>query len=159
MDRTTAGSNSARSMSATGLRRVIGGLATAQPLTDAYESATESGEPRTVWYRSQKEHLEGWLERYDGPGAYGRRNPGQDARFFYNHFKCAPGLMWLAEALGENPDRMAEAIAAVRAAGLNLASQCGAFRRVVSWERITELIESSSAGRKRSWLHAFKLRR
>ena len=39
-----------------------------------------------VWYRSQLEHWLGWLEKYDSPGAYGRKvTSGRDARFVYNH--------------------------------------------------------------------------
>lgn len=56
-----------------------------------------------MWYRSQKEQLLGWLGEYDGPGAYARKNPGRDARFFYNDLRCVEGLIWRAEALGEDP--------------------------------------------------------
>jgi hypothetical protein len=94
------------------LVRVISALPQRQPLTDAYERSVNRYRlgGREVWYRSQKEHLQGWLDEYGGPGAYGRKNPGQDARFFYNHLRCAAGLMWLAEALGADADQVAAAI-------------------------------------------------
>ncbi|MEV6769818.1 hypothetical protein AB0N05_14440 [Nocardia sp. NPDC051030] len=89
----------------------------------------------------------GWLADYDGPGYYERTNPGQDARTFYTQFKCAPGLLWLAEALGEDPIRLQEAMTRVEAAGQNLASQCGAFRAVIPWARIEELLAAQPTNR------------
>lgn len=110
-----------------------------QPVTNAFEAR----QPATgrVWYTSQKEHLLGWLGDYHTPGAYGRQMPGQDAKVFYTRFQCVQGLMWLAEALGENEATLQRAIQEVDAAGQNPAAQCGAFRRVVPWTRIEALIK------------------
>ncbi|WP_137726072.1 hypothetical protein [Prescottella subtropica] len=122
------------------LRQVVAGLGPRQPLTDAFECYPDTSAQR---FSSQKEHLLGWLAGYDGPGSYNRKNPGKDARFFYTHFRCAPGLLWLAEALGEDPATLTEAIGQVKAARANPSSQCAAFRRVVPWERIVELVEQN----------------
>lgn len=58
-----------------------------------------------------------WLDAGLGAsvGAYGRKQGLTDPRLAYNRFQCAPGLLWLAEALGEDPDTMRRAIAAVEA--------------------------------------------
>ncbi|MGV9663782.1 hypothetical protein [Nocardia niigatensis] len=125
------------SISAQELRAVVERLPARQPITDAYERAHPGRQSK---WESQRDHLKGWLTDFDGPGYYGRKNPGRDARFFYTHFKCAPGLLWLAEALGEDPVRLQEAVAQVELAGANLASQCGAFRTVIPWTRIEELL-------------------
>lgn len=119
------------------LREVIGLLPASMPITDEYEAG--SGRKKT-WYRSQKEHLQGWLAGYNGPGAYNRKTYTGTARDFYQRFRCVAGLLWLAEALGEDPHVLRGAISEVRAAGSNLSSQCGAFRRQVPWTRIEELL-------------------
>lgn len=120
------------------LRQVIAALPTAQPITDAFERRV----PPTgrVWYQSQKEHLLGWLDHYDSGGAYDRKHPGQDARHFYTHFQCVQGLLWLAEALGEERDVLEQAARAAQDAGRNSAAQCGAFRRMVPWTRVESLL-------------------
>jgi hypothetical protein len=70
------------------------------PVTRSLERSISGGGMKVVWYANQREHLLGWLDEYDGPGYYGRKNPNRSAEFIYNHFQCAPGLLWLAEAAG-----------------------------------------------------------
>ncbi|MFH8979334.1 hypothetical protein, partial [Streptomyces sp. NPDC017890] len=77
---------------------VIDSLQAAQPVTDAFEPRSRDS---AVWYSSQKEHLLGFWGEYNTPGAYNRKHTDRDAKFAYNHLRCAPGLLWLAEALGE----------------------------------------------------------
>lgn len=134
-------------MNITDLLLVIDSLPVKQRLTDAYEEECPAGSSRLhgTWYEHQKEHLQGWLGEYGGPGAYGRAYGSDDAKTFYNRFQCAPGLIWLAEALGEEPNVVREGIEAVRAAGPRLASQSGAFRAVVPWPRIEELAATHHA--------------
>lgn len=119
------------------LREVICTLPASVPITDEYEGSEPE---RKVWYRSQKEHLQGWLAGYNGPGAYNRATYTGTARDFYQRFRCVAGLIWLAEALGEDPLVLRAAVTDVRAAGSNLSSQCAAFRRAVPWTRIEELL-------------------
>lgn len=82
----------------------------------------------------------GWMSESEGPGAYGRKTRGRDAKATYNSLRCAPALIWMAEALGEDPAVVKSAVAAADAAGPNFTSQCAAIRRVVPWSRIEELI-------------------
>lgn len=122
------------------LRNIVQSLDERQPITDEYEARTAS---RGRYANSkQKAHLDGWLSEYDGPGAYSRKNPSTSGKTFYNHFRCAPGLLWLAEALGEDPMVLREAVAAIDAAGHNPSSECAAFRRAVPWSRIIALVEA-----------------
>jgi hypothetical protein len=122
---------------ATELRRVVLALPERLPVTDEFERGQHG-----VWTGRQKQHLDGWLREYGSPGYYGRQRPGQDARHFYTHFKCAPALLWLAEGLGEDHERLRQGCAAIAAAGANDARQCGAFRTVVPWERLLDLLEA-----------------
>ncbi|MGP3707156.1 hypothetical protein, partial [Gordonia paraffinivorans] len=63
------------------------------------------------------------------------------SKHFYNHLRCAAGLIWLAEALGEEVEVLNSGVEAVRNAGRNPSSQCAAFRRVVPWSRILDLVD------------------
>ena len=125
----------------TDLRDLILSLPVRQAVTDDHQGL----DYRSVWYSSQREHIAGWLDEYDGRGAYNRKNPSTSSKAFYGRFKCAPGLLWLAEALGEDQDTCRRAIAAADEAGPNPASECGAFRKVVPWSRIIELLDARLA--------------
>ena len=143
-------------------------LATSQPvppITTAYEQRHRQGspDPRTS-YRDQREHMVGWMSEMEGPGAYGRKSRGRDAKSAYNSFRCAPALIWMAEALGEDVETVDRAVAAADAAGPNFTSQCGAIRKVVPWARIEELVaqqrsstRSRMVGVLRGWLSTSRL--
>lgn len=112
--------------------------------------------PRKAWYSHQKQHLEGWLAEYNGPGAYNRTTHDGTARDSYQRFRCVAGLLWLAEALGESPDVLRSAVADIDAAGANLSSQCAAFRRAVPWERIEDLLRERKPTPRRRGLHLLR---
>lgn len=123
------------------LARIIGRLPVQQPVTDAYQAENPVGTPRPGKnWRNQREHLVGWLRELTGPGAYGRQSRDWDAKAAYSHLQCAPALLWLAEALGEDPDVVEQAVRAVRATPERAASQCAAVRRVIPWSRIEQLV-------------------
>ncbi len=86
-----------------------------------------------AWYRTQKEHWLGWLHDYEGPGAYGRAiGRSRDARFAYNHIVCPGMLLWLGEAAGVEPERVAAARAAAEGLPTQM-HQAAAIRRHVPW--------------------------
>ncbi len=89
-----------------------------------------------VWYTTQKEHWLGWLRGYSGPGAYGRKGgEHRNARFAYNHIVCDQMLLWLIDAAGIPPERIAAAHAACE--GLpTLQQRSAAIRKHVPWEMI-----------------------
>lgn len=100
----------------------------------------QARQTKEFWFKHEREHLTGWLGDYGGPGAYGRKNPGKDARFFYNHFNDAWGLVWLAEALGVDEAAVAEGIEAIEAVADRGSARSGAFRKVVPWSAIEPLV-------------------
>lgn len=105
------------------------------PISDQYE---QDYLPGNYWWSSQQEHVTAWLDEIEGPGAYGRVSRGLGARHAYNHFQCAPGLLWIAEALGEEPEVVHAA--AQSASGIGRpATQCAAIRRLIPWSRIERL--------------------
>ena len=82
------------------LRRRLALLDPVGTVTESLELALDGPRPRTTWYETQQEHLLEWLREYSRPGYYGRANSDRTAEFVYKHFKCAPGLMWIAQAAG-----------------------------------------------------------
>ena len=106
------------------------------PIAIAYEQKYLPGEH---WWENQREHLCHWFFELDGPGAYERQKE-QTAKSAYNHFQCAPGLLWLAEALGEATGVVREAAEAAGGVG-RPASQCAKIRKIIPWPRIAELAD------------------
>lgn len=146
------------------LAKVLATLQPKPPITAAYEQRHRQGspDPRTS-YRDQREHMVGWMSEIEGPGAFARKSRGRDARSAYNSLRCAPALIWMAEALGEDAKTVQRAVAAADAAGPNFTSQCGAIRKVVPWARVKELVAQtesnlrpSMVGVLRGWLQKSK---
>lgn len=131
----THGSAPASDLSGVEFARLLSRAQPHYPISDAYE---REHLPGAHWWSSQKEHVVAWLNELDGPGAYGRVSRGLGARHAYNHFQCAPGLLWIAEALGEAPDTVLAAAEAAAGRG-RPATQCAAIRRVIPWSRVERL--------------------
>jgi hypothetical protein len=111
------------------LLRVIGRLPADKPIDN----------PR-VWYRTQKEHWIGWLEQYDGPGAYGRKiGIKRDARFAYNHIVCPPMLLWLAQASAV-PSDLVRAALDESAKAPTLHQKSATIRRYVPWDMMAKAL-------------------
>lgn len=128
------------------LLSIISGLSDAGPLHKALEVKLKIGVGfGNAWYSSQKEHWEGWLEEYDGPGAYGRKGQGKSAEFAYNQIQCPPMLVWLAEASGVDSDAVTAGCAAIIAAPPRATSRCAAFRKIVPWEIVEAHLHHKSA--------------
>ena len=93
--------------------------------------------------RDQKEHIIGWLcdQHTSGSGAYTRQMGNGSTRTAYNRFLNPGGLLWLAEVLGEKEGRLREAVArAIEAEKVNYRSRCAAFRQIIPFDRIMELL-------------------
>lgn len=101
-----------------------------------------------VWgslYQSQKQHMVLWCRdqvNARGKGPYSRTVSNHSARTMYNRFANPGGLLWMAEALGEDEATLDRAIRATLAeeAAKNKRGRCNAFRRIIPWERIAELL-------------------
>ncbi|MDO5722571.1 MAG: hypothetical protein Q4P06_08570 [Actinomycetaceae bacterium] len=119
--------------------RILTQLPAHTPLYDDLGGGAQDGDDNGVWYRDQREHLIGWFSELAGPGAYNRKSRGLKARHGYNHFQCAEGLLWLAEALGEDPQVVRAAYEAV-SEHTHTAARSAAVRRLIPWERVVELI-------------------
>jgi hypothetical protein len=124
-------------MSPKTLRRHIQRLSPAGPVAETLAKTRRKGKaPKKTWYQTQKEHWLGWLGEYDGPGAYGRlSNRDRTAEFVYNHIRCPPMLMWLAEASRVRKTLIREALKGATAAGTDSAA-CARIRRSIPWSEI-----------------------
>ena len=125
------------------LRQRLARLHPVGPVTESLERELRRPGQRAPWYETQQEHLLGWLREYDGPGYYGRANWDRSAEFIYNHFNCAPGLLWIAEAAGAPRALLRRARRAVLAAGPRNPAQSAAVRRVLPWAFIEALLNSA----------------
>lgn len=125
--------------SGTTFARILSQLPPHTPLYDDLGGGDADAREYGVWYSTQKEHLIGWFSHIAGPGAYNRKSRGLKARHAYNHFQCAEGLLWLAEALGEDPQVVRAAYEAVDQ-HTHTAARTAAVRKLIPWDRITELI-------------------
>lgn len=92
-----------------------------------------------VWYKTQKEHWLGWLRDYSGPGAYGRKTRGHDARFVYNHIVCPEMLIYLIDNIPIEKDIVVIANNQYKQEN-SLMAKAGLIRKVVPWEEIEEAI-------------------
>jgi deoxyribodipyrimidine photolyase-like uncharacterized protein len=89
-----------------------------------------------VWYRTQKEHWLGWLNEYEGPGAYGRKTGiRRDAKSVYNHVVCPELLMYLIRAIPLHPE-LVKAAEKAYLTGSSKMEKSGAIRKVVAWKEI-----------------------
>jgi len=86
-----------------------------------------------------------WFSQLAGPGAYDRKSRGLDAKHGHNHLQCAPALLWIAEALGENEATLKAAASGAASSG-RVSSQCAAIRKVIPWTRIENLVRMHSLG-------------
>ena len=91
------------------------------------------------WYRSQKEHMIGWIADYEGPGAYLRSpqlNPS--ARSVYARLNCAPSLVWIFGALEVPGVLWRQSVNDIAQEGRigRMSRACGALRRAVPWSEV-----------------------
>ena len=121
------------------LRLKIRSLPARPRITTAFRIELEKvGTPDSSFerYSSQKEHWLRWLEKYDGPGYYGRQNCKRTAEFVYNHINCPSMLLWLCEASGIEKATIQKAKAAALRTEPRFPSQCKAIRQLIPWSTI-----------------------
>lgn len=125
------------------LARCIRKLKPHLPISDSFDTEMPGGsaEQKRAWYSSQRQHWLGWLDEYDGPGAYGRREPGgRDAEFVYNHIVNPKMLIWLAEAAGAPRSRLLRAKKAALSVGARMQAMSAAIRREFPYAYIETLL-------------------
>jgi hypothetical protein len=117
------------------LHRAVTKLPESTPLADRWPVPKHSD--------SHKEHWQGWLWQYDGPGYYNRRIPKtpRSMAYIFGHVHCSPMLLWLAEAAGVDKRLVREADRVMRRlvdAGLSDSNPktANAFRKIIGWSLV-----------------------
>lgn len=125
-------------ISVTDFVRVLSQLEPYLPISDEYEHT--KGQKSGVWWSTQKEHMVGWFSSQLtlGSGAYTRERTNSSARTTYNRLLSAGAFVWMAEALGEDPDIVRRAADAARNEP-NARKRPALLRRHLPWDRIAEL--------------------
>lgn len=93
-------------------------------------------------YTSEKAHMVLWFgsQETKGSGSYTRNAPNSSARTTYNRLLAPGAMLWIAEALGETPERLRAAVKSAREAEKEHWRNRGAgFRAVIPFDRIYEL--------------------
>jgi len=99
------------------------------------------------WFKTQHEHWLGWLDAYDGPGAYGRATPSPtDARTVYNRIVDPEMLIYLAAAAGVD-DAIVNSARRVVATASSKMQAAGRVRRLVPWETVARALPEPRRGR------------
>ena len=113
-------------------------------------AALEPDAPRArpgKWFKTQHEHWLGWLDEYDGPGAYGRSTPSpEDALSVYNRIVDPEMLLNLASAAGVDSDVLGRARNSAASASTKMQA-AGRVRRLVPWEIVARVLPERRRGR------------
>jgi hypothetical protein len=103
------------------------------------------------WYRSQKEHMLGWLVVQEAQARMKDKEPSRvDGRGMWGRLKCSPMMFWLAEAGGVSESRLDEAEKAAEAAA-RINPKDGEphgklMRAILPWEVVAEAIRACGDG-------------
>lgn len=115
-----------------------------QPMTMAFEDDWAQERQRSTsdsgrWRHNQKEHVLTWFASQvsRGAGAYSRQAPNTSSRTTYNRLMNPAMILWIAEALDEDPEVVQEA--GEKALAVPSRSRAGAARKVIPWSRIVKL--------------------
>lgn len=95
-------------------------------------------------YQSEKAHMFLWFSGQDttGSGSYTRGKPNDSAKVTYNRLLAPGAMLWIAEVMGETPERLRAAChAAKEAEKVNWQNRGKGFREVIPFERIYELYQ------------------
>lgn len=95
-------------------------------------------------YTSEKAHMCLWFgsQETTGSGNYTRSAPNSSARITYDRLLCPGAMLWIAEVLGEGPDRLHAAAQAARVAEKkNWRDRGNGFREVIPFDRIYQLYQ------------------
>ena len=121
---------------------------------EAHPAVAEKYEPdwqhRNVWYKSQKQHVMGWMRAqmtHGGDTSYHRDNLNISARTSYNHWNNPGMALWLLAALGERDEAVINA-AEEAYNEPNVRRRSGIVRKHFPFDRVLELMAKDPAGEK-----------
>lgn len=121
--------------------RLLARLPEHLPISDAFEGEHPQGTGR--WWTSQREHMTSWFRAHatTGSGAYTRERPNRSARRTWQRLASPGGMLWIAEALGVDPDVVQRAAEEV-AAQTDKRRRTGIIRTHIPWTMIAALAQA-----------------
>jgi hypothetical protein len=128
------------------LKTCIASYPDAPPRTTALEQRIRIGTGfHRKWYRSQKEHMLGWMVVQECQARRTGKDPADiDAKGMWNRLKCSPAMFWLGECAGVSEQILANAErVAAEAADINPMDgdpHGKMMRSVLSWDVIADAI-------------------
>jgi hypothetical protein len=103
------------------------------PITEKFEGKDKPDFVKTTWYENQGEHWQGWVNGYEGAGAYNRKNNRRTAKFIYNHIMCPPMYIWMAETIGINENLILDMVDEANKTQ-RYQEQCKIMRKYLPWK-------------------------
>lgn len=91
-------------------------------------------------HESHRDHWIKWLDEYDGPGFYNRKDHNRDASYIYSHLQCAPMIVYLGEAAGVATETVQRAAHACVHSHGNRSAVSAATRRIMPWTMVCRAI-------------------
>jgi hypothetical protein len=119
--------------------RKISMLTKHTPVADQFDM--EHGQRDNRWWSCQREHLTVWCMHQPTVGVEGFLHvPNHSARKMYNQYGRPETLLWLAEALGENKEKLIHIVDEIKDKPARTA--CSVIRREqnIPFDRIVELL-------------------
>lgn len=109
-------------------------------ISDAMEQADPQKKGR--WWSSQREHMSAWFasQATTGSGTFTRQAPNLSAKTAYNRLQHPEGLVWIAEALGADPDLLEQV--AKEALTVPRRRRSGFVRKHLPWDLVADLAKS-----------------
>lgn len=109
----------------------------------ANEFDEKYGQKDKRWWHCQREHLVVWCLHYPTGGTRGfTHKPNNNAQTMYNYFRRPETLLWLAEALGENEDKLKWLIEEIK--DKPPITACKIIRKNISFARVLSLLEQNN---------------
>lgn len=108
------------------------------PLADQYDLTY--GQEKERWWTGQREHLNVWCQFQTTEGFKGfKHEPNHSARRMYNNFGRPETLLWLAEAVGIEEEKL-DAVVSKISNNLPASSRCKDLRKIIPFDAILELL-------------------
>ena len=95
-------------------------------------------------YQSEKAHMFWWFasQETNGSESYTRSTPNSSSKITYNRLLAPGAMLWIAEVMGETPERLRAAChAAAEAEKVHWRNRAKGFREVIPFDRIYELYQ------------------
>lgn len=120
--------------------RLLARLPENLPISDAYHGYDGSYPPPGPWYTSRRQRMVSWFrgQATTGEGAYSRMIPNLSAKRAYNRLLNAGSLLWINEALGNDPDRIQQAADAA-SQEKEYRKRCRIVREYLPWSDVISL--------------------